>query len=176
MWLTGYRSAQLKRAIDTKVDFEGFFKKAPRIDETMELITGVDDDLFGWIDSLARPPRGDVLARAVGDLSDGARTPSKSRRSRTLDPRINSPASSFGGRSSTAVRIVARRFGSRNVTEGGWRLCYNERLGKPTMTVRHGRRGKRHAIKTSRSIRDSYESEDQGEGIREEAQRSRGGR
>jgi hypothetical protein len=41
MWLTGYRSAQLKRAIDTKVDFEGFFKKAPRIDENMELITGV---------------------------------------------------------------------------------------------------------------------------------------
>lgn len=40
-WLTGYSSTQLQRAIDTKIDFETFFAKAPRINENAGLITGV---------------------------------------------------------------------------------------------------------------------------------------
>ncbi len=40
-WLTGYTDAQLKRAIDGKVDFEAFFGKAPRLNPNVGLITGV---------------------------------------------------------------------------------------------------------------------------------------
>ncbi|HLV66994.1 MAG TPA: DUF2200 domain-containing protein [Polyangiaceae bacterium] len=40
-WLTGYSGAQLRRAIDTKVDFETFFAKAPRMNPNAKRITGV---------------------------------------------------------------------------------------------------------------------------------------
>lgn len=40
-WLTGYSGKQLQRVIDTKVDFETFFAKAPRINPKAKLITGV---------------------------------------------------------------------------------------------------------------------------------------
>jgi hypothetical protein len=40
-WLTGYRGARLQRAIDTKVDLETFFAKAPRLNPNVKLITGV---------------------------------------------------------------------------------------------------------------------------------------
>jgi hypothetical protein len=40
-WLTGYRAEQLQRAIDTKVDFEAFFAKAPRMNPNAGLIKGV---------------------------------------------------------------------------------------------------------------------------------------
>ncbi len=39
-WLTGYKGAALKRVIDTKVDLEGFFAKAPRLNPNVGLITG----------------------------------------------------------------------------------------------------------------------------------------
>jgi hypothetical protein len=40
-WLTGYTGKQLQRAIDTKVDFETFFAKAPKLNPNAALITGV---------------------------------------------------------------------------------------------------------------------------------------
>lgn len=40
-WLTGYSGAQLQRVIDTKVDFEGFFANAPRLNPNVALIKGV---------------------------------------------------------------------------------------------------------------------------------------
>jgi hypothetical protein len=40
-WLTGYTGAQLKRAIDAKIDFETFFAKAPRMNPKASLIKGV---------------------------------------------------------------------------------------------------------------------------------------
>jgi hypothetical protein len=41
MWLTGYSPAQLRRAIDGKVDFETFFAQAPQMSPNAGLITGV---------------------------------------------------------------------------------------------------------------------------------------
>jgi hypothetical protein len=40
-WLTGYSVKKLQHAIDTKVDFETFFAKAPRMNPNVTLITGV---------------------------------------------------------------------------------------------------------------------------------------
>ncbi len=40
-WLTGYSDAQLKRAIDGKVDFAAFFGKAPQLNPNAGLIKGV---------------------------------------------------------------------------------------------------------------------------------------
>lgn len=40
-WLTGYRGTRLQRALDTKVDFETFFARAPRMNPNAKLITGV---------------------------------------------------------------------------------------------------------------------------------------
>jgi hypothetical protein len=40
-WLTGYTEKQLARAIHDKVDFEGFFARAPRMNPNVALITGV---------------------------------------------------------------------------------------------------------------------------------------
>jgi hypothetical protein len=40
-WLTGYRGAALQRTIDTKVDLETFFARAPRMNPNTALITGV---------------------------------------------------------------------------------------------------------------------------------------
>lgn len=40
-WLTGYRGKTLERAIDSKIDFETFFAKAPRLNPNVGLITGV---------------------------------------------------------------------------------------------------------------------------------------
>lgn len=40
-WLTGYTAKQLERALDSKVDFEAFFARAPRLNPNVALITGV---------------------------------------------------------------------------------------------------------------------------------------
>ncbi|MBL0220164.1 MAG: DUF2200 domain-containing protein [Myxococcales bacterium] len=40
-WLTGYSPKQLQRVLDTKVDFESFFAKAPRLNANVGLIKGV---------------------------------------------------------------------------------------------------------------------------------------
>lgn len=40
-WLTGYSGKQLQRVIDTKVDFDAFFAKAPKLNPNVGLITGV---------------------------------------------------------------------------------------------------------------------------------------
>ncbi|MFY3742490.1 DUF2200 domain-containing protein [Anaeromyxobacter sp. Red801] len=40
-WLTGYSGAKLRRAIDSGVDLETFFAKAPRLNPNVGLITGV---------------------------------------------------------------------------------------------------------------------------------------
>lgn len=40
-WLTGYSSSQLQRVIDTKLDLEGFFEQAPRMNPHVTLIKGV---------------------------------------------------------------------------------------------------------------------------------------
>lgn len=40
-WLTGYDAAQLRRIIETKVDFETFFAEAPRLNPNVGLIKGV---------------------------------------------------------------------------------------------------------------------------------------
>lgn len=40
-WLTGYRGAALQKAIDTKVDFEQFFARAPKLNPKRTLIKGV---------------------------------------------------------------------------------------------------------------------------------------
>ncbi|ACG74539.1 conserved hypothetical protein [Anaeromyxobacter sp. K] len=40
-WLTGYRGAKLQRVIDSEVDLETFFSKAPRLNPNVGLITGV---------------------------------------------------------------------------------------------------------------------------------------
>jgi len=40
-WLTGYNKESLKKQIDTKTDFETFFKKAPQLNPNVSKITGV---------------------------------------------------------------------------------------------------------------------------------------
>ena len=40
-WLTGYSAKQLLKVIDTNVDFETFFAKAPKMHPNVHLITGV---------------------------------------------------------------------------------------------------------------------------------------
>jgi hypothetical protein len=40
-WLTGYRGARLQRAIESGIDLETFFAKAPRMNPDARLITGV---------------------------------------------------------------------------------------------------------------------------------------
>jgi hypothetical protein len=40
-WLTGYDAAQLAHALDNRVDFETFFREAPRLNPNVGLITGV---------------------------------------------------------------------------------------------------------------------------------------
>lgn len=40
-WLTGYKGKALQRVIETKVDLETFFAKAPRMNPAAALITGV---------------------------------------------------------------------------------------------------------------------------------------
>lgn len=40
-WLTGYTEKGLQQVIDTKVDFETFFAKAPKLNPNAGLITGV---------------------------------------------------------------------------------------------------------------------------------------
>lgn len=40
-WLTGYKGETLQRALDTKIDLETFFAKAPRMNPKATLITGV---------------------------------------------------------------------------------------------------------------------------------------
>jgi hypothetical protein len=40
-WLTGYSGKRLQKVIDTKVDFETFFAKAPALNPNATLITGV---------------------------------------------------------------------------------------------------------------------------------------
>ena len=40
-WLTGYSGARLQRAIDSQVDFETFFARAPLMNPNVGLITGV---------------------------------------------------------------------------------------------------------------------------------------
>ena len=40
-WLTGYTEKGLQKVLDTKVDFETFFAKAPKLNPNVHLITGV---------------------------------------------------------------------------------------------------------------------------------------
>jgi hypothetical protein len=40
-WLTGYDKKGLKKVLDEKIDFETFFKKAPKLNPNAKLITGV---------------------------------------------------------------------------------------------------------------------------------------
>ncbi|MCB0813694.1 MAG: DUF2200 domain-containing protein, partial [Flavobacteriales bacterium] len=40
-WLTGYTDKGLQKVLDTKVDFETFFAKAPKLNPNVGLITGV---------------------------------------------------------------------------------------------------------------------------------------
>lgn len=40
-WLTGYDKKSFQKQLDDKVDFETFFKKAPKINPKAKLITGV---------------------------------------------------------------------------------------------------------------------------------------
>ncbi|MCG8410501.1 MAG: DUF2200 domain-containing protein [Bacteroidales bacterium] len=40
-WLTGYDQKKLQQQIDTKIDFETFFKQAPQINPNVSKITGV---------------------------------------------------------------------------------------------------------------------------------------
>lgn len=40
-WLTGYDSKDLKEVIQNEIDFETFFAKAPKLNPSRKLITGV---------------------------------------------------------------------------------------------------------------------------------------
>jgi hypothetical protein len=40
-WLTGYDKKSFQKQLDDKVDFETFFKKAPKINPKAKLITGM---------------------------------------------------------------------------------------------------------------------------------------
>ena len=40
-WLTGYTEKGLQKVLDTKVDFETFFAKAPRMHANVSMITGM---------------------------------------------------------------------------------------------------------------------------------------
>jgi hypothetical protein len=40
-WLTGYDKKGLQKVLDDKIDFETFFKKAPKMNPNVKLITGV---------------------------------------------------------------------------------------------------------------------------------------
>lgn len=40
-WLTGYNAKSLQKQIETKVDFETFFEKAPQLNPNVSKITGV---------------------------------------------------------------------------------------------------------------------------------------
>src|SRR5690349_24378467 len=41
LWLTGYTKQSLKKQIDTNVDFETFFARAPQLNPNVSKITGV---------------------------------------------------------------------------------------------------------------------------------------
>jgi len=40
-WLTGYKGKQLQKVLDTNIDFETFFAKAPKMNSNVGLITGI---------------------------------------------------------------------------------------------------------------------------------------
>lgn len=40
-WLTGYTASQLKKQINTEVNFETFFKEAPKLNPARTLVTGM---------------------------------------------------------------------------------------------------------------------------------------
>ena len=81
-WLTGYDGEQLQNVIDAKVDLEGFFAEAPRMNPNVGLITGVvcgvrveniDDPLMQkvryldkLIDELARGKKMESILRKYG--------------------------------------------------------------------------------------------------------------
>lgn len=40
-WLTGYNNSELKTALDTHIDFQTFFDRAPKLNPHRKFITGV---------------------------------------------------------------------------------------------------------------------------------------
>jgi hypothetical protein len=75
-WLTGYSKKQLQRAIDTKVDFEAFFAKAPAMNPNVELITGVVCGVR--VQEVADPLMRNIryLDKLIDELARGKKMPS----------------------------------------------------------------------------------------------------
>ncbi len=70
-WLTGYTEKGLQKVLDTKVDFETFFAKAPRMNPNVTMITGL---ICGYrIEEIEDPVMRQVryLDKLVDELAKG---------------------------------------------------------------------------------------------------------
>ena len=70
-WLTGYTDKGLQKVLDTKVDFETFFAKAPRMHPNVTMITGM---ICGYrIEEIEDPVMRQVryLDKLVDELAKG---------------------------------------------------------------------------------------------------------
>lgn len=70
-WLTGYTEKGLQKVLDTKVDFETFFAKAPKLNPNVGLITGV---ICGYrVEDIADPLMQKIryLDKLVDELAKG---------------------------------------------------------------------------------------------------------
>lgn len=75
-WLTGYSAKQLQRAIDTQIDFEAFFAKAPKLNPNAGLIKGVVCGVR--VEEIAEPLMQKIryLDKLVDELARGKATES----------------------------------------------------------------------------------------------------
>lgn len=70
-WLTGYTEKGLQQVIDTKVDFETFFAKAPKLNPNASMINGV---ICGYrVEDIADPLMQKIryLDKLVDELAKG---------------------------------------------------------------------------------------------------------
>jgi hypothetical protein len=70
-WLTGYRGAELKAQLDKQTDFETFFAKAPRLNPSRTLITGMVCGVR--VEEIAEPTMREIryLDKLIDELAKG---------------------------------------------------------------------------------------------------------
>ncbi len=70
-WLTGYRGEELKAQLEKQTDFETFFAKAPRLNPSRTLITGVVCGVR--VEEIAEPTMREIryLDKLIDELAKG---------------------------------------------------------------------------------------------------------
>ena len=70
-WLTGYRGGELNAQLEQKTDFETFFAKAPRLNPSRALITGVVCGVR--VEEVAEPTMREIryLDKLIDELAKG---------------------------------------------------------------------------------------------------------